>query len=400
MNHFIATMLLGAFLFAIGSASAADSPGAPNSSGAASSSVLSVSKQYESYEQRLEGLRTLSENASVVKQNARILFQMGKTAPLPLGDMMLEAACAALVVAGDNKAYKAARGALRNPRDFENSVLFQCPECRGARQNEESCRECRGTGRCPIPNCNGGSRYLHHVGNVPCPTCKGSGQCQDCNGSGRRMVDCRLCGGAGQKIDRTAVQDFYRDRIETAKNECRLHEVIPCRDVAGFGLTIGAAVEDALAKAVEDIHGPQAAESQRRLGRHDKTIVKTFKVKSQKESEHGDYEVKINALVVKVLQNAAHSGAKNASNTSVRKPSGNNARSYSRPRDSRNNRPRLEPRRSSSEDAGDPFAMSESGSSSGGGGDAGDPFAISNNSGRENSRPSHSTDFDDPWGSP
>lgn len=370
MNPFIATIFVGVFLFAIGPASASDVSGAPGKSGSASTSVLGVSNQYESYERQLEAVRALSENAAVVKQNARTLFQLGKSAPAPVSDMMLEAACAALIVAGDNKAYKAAQGALRNSRDFENRILYECSNCHGNRQIEESCRECRGSGRCPIPNCSGGSRYLPHVGNVPCPTCRGSGKCQDCNGSGRKMVDCRSCGGAGQKIDRNAAKDFYRERIEDAKNECRLHEVVACRDVPGYGYTIEEAEENALVKAAENVHGPQGAERQKRLGRYDKTIVKTYKVKSRKETDSGDFEVVINALVAKVLQNGANSGERN---TSIRPPSYD-----SRPRERypRPSRPAPASRSSYDGDSGDPFSMRGGSGSGHSGGDSGDPFSM------------------------
>ena len=192
------------------------------------------------------------------------------------------------------------------------------------------------------------------------------------------MVDCRSCGGAGQKIDRNAAKDFYRERIEDAKNECRLHEVVACRDVPGYGYTIEEAEENALVKAAENVHGPQGAERQKRLGRYDKTIVKTYKVKSRKETDSGDFEVVINALVAKVLQNGANSGERN---TSIRPPSYDSRPRERYPRPSRPAAPA--PRSSYDGDSGDPFAMSSGSGERNSGGGSGDPFARV-----------------DPWGAP
>ena len=143
------------------------------------------------------------------------------------------------------------------------------------------------------------------VGMVACPTCKGTARCQDCKGTGRQSFPCSACGGSGKKINRDEAQTVYRERIEAAVEECRRNEVVVERAVSGSGTTLAKATADALVNAVRKIHGPEGADTQKLLGPGDKTIVKGYTVVSKREDESGLFQVKLDALVAKVLQGSA-----------------------------------------------------------------------------------------------
>lgn len=276
--------------------------------GGSKNTILASSKRYEAFERKLSSYRSLSENATVATQTARSLFQMGKSAPPSLGGLVLEASCAAFIACGADASYADARKALGNPKDFESRVLDCCQICGGAGRIDEDCRECHGSGRCPVPSCNGGRRYVPKLGVVSCPTCKGTSRCQDCRGTGKQRMRCASCGGVGRKINRDSAQELYRERIDAAIEECRRHEVVVVSDIGGSGTTLAKATADALVNAVRKIHGPDAAATQKILGTGDKTIVKDYMVTSKEENESGLFEVRANVLVAKVLQGAASGG--------------------------------------------------------------------------------------------
>ena len=215
-----------AILLAMDVALAASPSDKASGTGGSKNTILASSKRYEAFERKLSSYRSLSENATVATQTARSLFQMGKSAPPSLGGLVLEASCAAFIACGADASYADARKALGNPKDFESRVLDCCQICGGAGRIDEDCRECHGSGRCPVPSCNGGRRYVPKLGVVSCPTCKGTSRCQDCRGTGKQRMRCASCGGVGRKINRDSAQELYRERIDAAIEECRRHEVV------------------------------------------------------------------------------------------------------------------------------------------------------------------------------
>lgn len=320
MDKRVAIAFAAVALFAAGTASAAAPSGKPSAGDKAKNPILAASNRYASFERKLDSFRSLSENATIATQTARTLFQMGKSAPPALGGPVLEASCAAFIACGADASYADARKALGNPKDFESRVLERCESCGGSGRSDLDCRECHGSGRCPVPSCNGGRRYVPKLGVVSCPTCKGTSQCQDCKGTGKQKMRCSACGGAGRRINRDSAQTLYRERIDAAIEECRRHEVVPVSDIGGSGTTLAKATADALVNAVRKIHGPDAAATQKILGAGDKTIVKDYMIASKEEGESGLFEVRANVLVAKVLQGAAVRGNASGNPSSRRSP--------------------------------------------------------------------------------
>jgi serine/threonine-protein kinase len=85
--------------------------------------------------------------------------------------------------------------ACDNPRCKEGKV--PCLRCKGtgkptAMGEGTTCKDCNGVGRKPCPVCAG-------AGSKTCPTCggKGQGDCPDCKGAKTRNVTCPACAGKG-----------------------------------------------------------------------------------------------------------------------------------------------------------------------------------------------------------
>ena len=49
-----------------------------------------------------------------------------------------------------------------------------------------------------------------------CHKCKGSGECQQCGGSGKERVECQQCGGRGRSVNMTRVLASYKKHADRA----------------------------------------------------------------------------------------------------------------------------------------------------------------------------------------
>ena len=147
-------------------------------------------KKYALLESRLEEMRELSTDLDLAKQQLGGLMKMCGRAPEPVRRLGTEAVCAGLISIGANDAYSKARSSLVDANGLEAIVLEACQVCTGSGGRFAECRDCHGSGRCPIPSCNDGRRELPSLAGssggmvVACSTCKGTGKCQTCHGNG------------------------------------------------------------------------------------------------------------------------------------------------------------------------------------------------------------------------
>ena len=128
-----------------------------------------------------------------------------------------------------------------NLEAFQNWVYEPCDRCegtfsysyadifstdrnkKGSGKIKDQCRDCKGTGKCPYPGCNGGSVEIRHrviaatsantggssVTQRKCTSCHGTGQCRSCNGKGFHLKTCPKCGGKGAKMSKLHIAHVY-----------------------------------------------------------------------------------------------------------------------------------------------------------------------------------------------
>lgn len=179
------------------------------------------SARYDAAGKKLERFRNLPSDPARAKQNVQALLSLGRTAPSELSEPVLEAACAGMIALGDNQGYTEQRGNLCRVNGFEEEILDVCRDCEGTGRANVACSTCHGSGRCPIPNCNNGRRFVPKLGVVSCATCRGAGRCPDCGGNGKVQRRCGRCNGSPKRINRDKARHLYEDRIAAAIDVCR-----------------------------------------------------------------------------------------------------------------------------------------------------------------------------------
>ena len=175
---------------------------------------------------KLETMKTLPDGPASAKQQLSNLMKMGKGAPDPIGQFVVEAVCAGLVSIDANDLYAKIRPSLRDIQSFENEVLETCPACSGTGGSSVECLQCHGSGKCPIPSCEDGKREVPSLAGssgmvVSCSTCKGTGKCPTCQGKGEHPVRCSKCHGTRRVINKNAARELYQIRIAAAIAECQ-----------------------------------------------------------------------------------------------------------------------------------------------------------------------------------
>ena len=116
----------------------------------------------------------------------------------------------------------AQRKALLDIQALTTAVSDECPSCYGRGKRVENCRTCGGTGRCAF--CHGSGRTPRMNGQTgPCPKCNSSGRCLDCSG-GKKESRCRTCGGSGRMLSEHKCQNVIDANIAEALRICRGEE--------------------------------------------------------------------------------------------------------------------------------------------------------------------------------
>ena len=185
-----------------------------------------LQQKLDAFEKKLEGMRNLPAGAASAKMQLSNLMKMGKGAPAPLEQYVLEAVCAGLVSIDANDLYEKIRPTLPDVSSFENEVLETCPACSGSGGSSIPCQQCHGSGDCPIPSCENGTRETPSLGGSPgmvvsCSTCKGTGKCPACQGKGEHIVRCSKCHGTRRIVNKTAARKLYENRVTMAIADCR-----------------------------------------------------------------------------------------------------------------------------------------------------------------------------------
>jgi len=123
--------------------------------------------------------------------------------------------------------------------DLETRLLDRCPKCDGLGVVFEKCKYCGGSikvkirgdkyktvrlqpGKCV--SCRGkgviktrmkssvsGQTMGTHGGGIRCATCRGTGLCQHCHGSGDVSVICPECSGRSETLSKTKINSAYSD---------------------------------------------------------------------------------------------------------------------------------------------------------------------------------------------
>ncbi len=189
-------------------------------------SKADLQQKLGAFEKKLETMKTLPDGPASAKQQLSNLMKMGKGAPDPIGQFVVEAVCAGLVSIDANDLYAKIRPSLRDIQSFENEVLETCPACSGTGGSSVECLQCHGSGKCPIPSCEDGKREVPSLAGssgmvVSCSTCKGTGKCPTCQGKGEHPVRCSKCHGTRRVINKNAARELYQIRIAAAIAECQ-----------------------------------------------------------------------------------------------------------------------------------------------------------------------------------
>jgi len=189
-------------------------------------SKADLQQKLGAFEKKLETMKTLPDGPASAKQQLSNLMKMGKGAPDPIGQFVVEAVCAGLVSIDANDLYAKIRPSLRDIQSFENEVLETCPACSGTGGSSVECLQCHGSGKCPIPSCEDGKREVPSLAGssgmvVSCSTCKGTGKCPTCQGKGEHPVRCSKCHGTRRVINKNAARELYQLRIAAAIAECQ-----------------------------------------------------------------------------------------------------------------------------------------------------------------------------------
>lgn len=218
MRHILSLILAANMLLPVSGA---------ESGGGASKDYLR--QKLETFEKNLDEMRNLPVSAASAKMQLSRLMKMGKGAPAPLEQYVLEAVCAGLVSIGANDLYVKIRPNLLDVSSFENKVLETCPACSGSGGSSMQCHQCHGSGKCPISSCENGRRVTPSLRGtsglvVSCSTCKGTGKCPTCQGKGNLFVSCSKCHGMRRIVNKAAARELYQSLIAAAIADCQVKQ--------------------------------------------------------------------------------------------------------------------------------------------------------------------------------
>ncbi len=127
-------------------------------------------------------------------------------------EALLQAALSGLVSIGDMETFAKVRGQLQNPNLFESRITLFCEECASTGRSLVQCSTCKGQGKCQVSICENGVRKVQLLTggtmNQKFSVCNGTGKCNDCGGSGKKVVICRRCMGR-KNYDKAAAREAY-----------------------------------------------------------------------------------------------------------------------------------------------------------------------------------------------
>lgn len=137
--------------------------------------------------------------------------------------MFLKIVASGLLSIGESKIYNAKiRREIIDIQDFENLFLVQCPHCNQTDESKSPCGTCRSSGKCFRCRGSGIERFPKVGGGymtARCYKCNGVENCPDCNGQGYFERTCSKCSGKGRIVTKEQVKSVYEMLVLEALTE-------------------------------------------------------------------------------------------------------------------------------------------------------------------------------------
>ena len=141
-----------------------------------------------------------------------------------LRQIILKATGSALIYAGRSNVYNVrVKPLIKDASLFEKPFYVKCSSCDGRKIIEKRCGACTGSGICKFSNCRNGRHLIHRFEGCfyeTCKDCRGTGRCQKCGATGRIRSKCLHCDGKGIVISRNAAAETYHTCVEVISRSC------------------------------------------------------------------------------------------------------------------------------------------------------------------------------------